>query len=318
MATVFDRITEGKRERELTGKLRSGAVTPENLETHSLPFFVKIQIQTTSRCNGRCVICPYPEVRQRLPQGEMTEETFFRIVDQIAGRGVERTSLFLMNEPLLDRRIEQFTAHVKARDPDTTTLLFTNGLLLSERRARSLAEAGLDEVNVSINGFDRERYGRIMQGIDFDRVIKNLHRVGTLVRDGHLGAMRVRVVGLDLPGGGEESARFSADTGLEVHLKPVTNRAGTIDTSRWSDPAETIGPRTVCQRPFVKAYVLYNGDMVLCNCDWMRSTVIGNVSHSSLEELWTSPRMMKIRRAQLKDQFPLGFPCEACDYPYLI
>lgn len=318
MSTVFDRITEGQRERGLVRTLRSGAVTVDNVEAHTLPFFVKIQIQTTSRCNGRCVTCPYPAVRRSLPQGEMADHTFDTVVDQLAGRGVERTSLFLMNEPLLDRRIERFTAQLKGRDPDTAALLYTNGLLLSERRARGLAEAGLDEVNVSINGFDRQQHDRVMQGVDFHRVMENLRQVGRLVRGGHLGTMRIRVVSLDLPGVREASDRFREETGFDVYLKPVTNRAGLIRTSRWTTAGEAAGPRRVCQRPFVKAYVLYNGDMVLCNCDWMRSTVIGNVNRSSLEDLWTGPRMMEIRRALLKDEHPRESPCAACDYPSLI
>jgi hypothetical protein len=197
-------------------------------------------------------------------------------------------------------------------------LLFTNGLLLSDDRARQLAGAGLDEVNVSINGFDRARHDRVMQGVDFDRVMHNLRGVSKLARNGHLGTMRVKVVSLDLPGAREGRDAFREQTSLDVYLKPVTNRAGLVETNGWSKGVESAETRTVCQRPFVKAYVLYNGDMVLCNCDWMRTTLIGNVNRSSLEALWTGSRMMEIRRAQLQGEYPRDFPCEACDYPYLI
>jgi len=71
-----------------------------------------------------------------------------------------------------------------------------------------------------------------------------------------------------------------------------------------------------CQRPFVKAYILYNGDMVLCNSDWWRTTIIGNVMEESLESLWHSPRLMEIRRHQVRGAFPAGSLCAGCDYPY--
>jgi MoaA/NifB/PqqE/SkfB family radical SAM enzyme len=293
-------------------------VTVDNLEEHCLPFFVKIQIQTDSRCNARCVTCPYPVTSKKLPQGKMPEEVFYRIVDQIKGRGVERTSLFLMNEPLVDKRLERFAAYLKTRDPKTSTLIFTNGVLLTGKRALSLAEAGIDEIDVSINGFDRESHERVMQGIDFDRVMNNLREVGALLRTGEMKNVTVKVVGLSLPGTEEGAKAFQEETGLDVYLKPVTNRAGLIDTASLGGETEKSSRMTACQRPFVKAYVLYNGDMVLCNCDWMRTKIIGNVNDTTLEELWLGEAMMEVRKAHLEGNFPKNLPCCDCDYPYLI
>lgn len=316
--TLFDRITEGKREKDLVEKLRSGKVTLQNLEEHCLPFFVKIQIQTDSRCNAKCTTCPYPQTRKILPQGQMEEGLFYKIVDQIKGKGVERTSLFLMNEPLIDKRLERFTTHLKANVPETTALIFTNGQLLSPGRALTLAEAGIDEIDISINGFNRESHERFMQGVNFERIMKNLHEVGKLYHEGHLKEMRVKVVGLKPPGTDEEASKLQEETGIEVFLKPVTNRAGLVDTHSLGGGLDSPCEKTICQRPFVKAYVLYNGDMVLCNCDWMRTKVIGNMKNSSLETLWQSQTMMEVRRTLLKGDFPKGLPCTECDYPYLI
>lgn len=248
----------------------------------------------------------------------MERETFHRIVDQIQGRGVERTSLFLMNEPLLDHRLEEFTAYLKQREPRTSALVFTNGVLLTGDRALSLAAAGLDEIDISVTGFDRETYEKVMPGTDYDTVMDNLRRVGRLHGEGRLGDMTVKVVGLTVPGAEAGAKRFEEKTGLPVYMKPVTNRAGLIDTDKLGGGGEKTDVLTQCQRPFVKAYVLYNGDMVLCNCDWMRTTIIGNVAKATLEELWLGKAMMDIRRAHLKGRFPDALPCRECDYPYLI
>ena len=315
--TRFDRLTEGEREKDLLAKIRGGEVTADNLEEYCLPFFLKIQIQTQSRCNGRCVMCPYPETSEILPQGVMRESTYRDIVKQLAGRGVERTSLFLMNEPLLDDRLEAFTKILKDEVPETRALIFTNGHLLTGERARRLAEAGMDEINVSVNGFDSESHARIQKGIDFDKVKANLLEVGELLGQGALGSMEVKVVGLTLPGATAGAERFREETGLPLFLKPVTNRAGLVD-SRALDGAETGDVFRACQRPFVKAYVLYNGDMILCNCDWTRSYVVGNLRDLSLEELWLSPRLMAVRKAQLNRRLEEDMPCAACDYPHLI
>ena len=75
---------------------------------------------------------------------------------------------------------------------------------------------------------------------------------------------------------------------------------------------------SACQRPFVKAYVLFNGDVVLCNCDWSRTTILGNVTEASLEEIWNGPEYANIRRRHLLGELRAGSVCARCDYPYLV
>ena len=129
--------------------------------------------------------------------------------------------------------------------------------------------------------------------------------------------MRMRVVGLDMPGTRAGAERFSAETGLPFFLEPVTNRAGSIDADSFRESAPDAPPQPVaCQRPFIKAYVLYNGDMVLCNCDWERTTIVGNVRERDIETLWRGPLLERIREEQRARQPANSSLCAKCDYPY--
>ncbi|MEE9127911.1 MAG: radical SAM/SPASM domain-containing protein [Planctomycetota bacterium] len=313
----LDQITAGAREQTLVQALHQGRVDPDRMDHHLLPFFVKLQIQTTSYCNAACVTCPYPEAAETQSMGRMSEELFERIVDQITGRGVERTSLFLMNEPLVDKRLEAFTAHLKDREPDTKATIITNGTLLDGSRARSLAAAGMDDISVSVNGFTAHDYESTMVGLDFARIQQNLDEVGTARQDGELGTMAVRIVTLDIGDARQHAEAFHARTGLAVYMKPVTNRAGSVDTSTFDSQTSCGSQPKPCQRPFVKAYVLFDGTMLLCNCDWQRTTVIGSVAETTLEELWHGPVLDTIRRNHLVG-LPADSLCAKCDYPYLI
>src|SRR5262249_47475291 len=167
---------------------------PDRLDSAMLPFPVKIQIQTVSPCNAACVMCPWPATKDVLPQGSMTDAVYERIVEQLADRGVERTSLFLMNEPTLDRRLSARTAHLKRAVPDTTALIFTNGLLLTADLAEALADAGMDEITVSVVGFTPEEHSKVMHGVDFATVMANLDAIGERQRQGRLGPPRLQIV----------------------------------------------------------------------------------------------------------------------------
>jgi len=313
VTNVFDARTEGARERALMAAVRSGALSAVELEAAVPAFPIKLQIQTLSPCNASCAMCPWPDTRDRLPQGRMDEALFGLLVDQIADQPVDRVGLFLMNEPLLDQRLARWTALLKRRAPHVNASIFTNGTGLDGARARALAEAGMDEVNVSVVGFDAEHYGRIMQGLDFETLVEHLVEIAALRRAGALGSMQVRVVGLAFPEAEAGIEAFRARVDLELFLRAVTNRAGSVDVERF-DPGRRLGAFRACQRPFVKAYVLYNGDMVLCNCDWERSVVLGNARATPLAELWRGARLAEIRAWHLAGELPAGSLCASCDY----
>lgn len=317
MDTAFDRLTEKDREKRLMARVRAGGMTPADLAREGLPFFLKIQIQTASPCNAACAMCPWPDTAAELPQGSMDEALFRRIVDQLAGRGVERTSLFLNNEPTVDRRLERLTAYVKERVPETATRIFTNGMLLDGARAVALAEAGLDEVAFSFVGFSRAAYARYMGGCDFDRAVKNLREIADAQAAGRLRRMEVRVVGLDLPGAAEGADALAAATGFTPYVKTTTTDAGLVDLGKLGLGDRPPRPFRACQRPFVKAYVLYDGGFVLCNADWKRTTVYGNARETPLEDLWRGAFLRRVREAHCAAKLPDDSLCARCDYPYL-
>jgi MoaA/NifB/PqqE/SkfB family radical SAM enzyme len=312
----IDDLTDSGTERALMKRVRSGGLGRDELARLVPAFPLKIQIQTASPCNAACAMCPWPDTAARLPQGQMSDATYARVLEDLAGRRVERTSLFLMNEPLVDRKLAERTRLLKQHVPDTRALIYTNGALLDGALATGLADAGMDEITVSVVGFERESYERLMGNLEYERVLANLAEVEALRVRGRLGTLALRVVGLDFPDARRGLDEFRARTGIEPFLKPVTNRAGSVEVERF-DPGRQLGTFRACQRPFVKTYVLYNGDVVLCNCDWERTTVLGNVHASTLAELWRGPGLDEIREWHVRGELPAGSLCARCDYPYL-
>jgi len=314
MTRPVDTATESRREAELMQRVRSGSMDEDELAARLPAFPLKLQIQTASPCHAACAMCPWPDTRDELPQGRMREELFDLLVGQLAGRGVERIGLFLMNEPLLDERLERFVARLLAREPRATTVIYTNGERFTPARAQALADAGLREVDVSVVGFEPEAYARFMKGVNREKVLSNLEGVAELVAAGRLGTMSVRIVGLDMPEAVVGLPAFRARFGLPVELKDVTNRAGLVDVERFGVEDPSGRPFRACQRPFVKAYVLYTGDVVLCNCDWRRTTVFGNIARRPLAELWRDAWLMEVRRQHLRARLAPDSLCARCDY----
>lgn len=84
-----------------------------------------LEFQTVGTCNARCSICPWPEVGLAGLPRALPEPLWECILESIAD-----------NEPLLDRRLEERIARIKAELGNVEIEVPTNGSLFKERRIR--------------------------------------------------------------------------------------------------------------------------------------------------------------------------------------
>lgn len=285
---------------------------------------LKVQIQTTTRCNAACEMCPYPVVTEEpgFEHAAMSEERYRRILDDLGRGGVERLSLFLMNEPLLNRRMARWIELARETLPACALGLFSNGAALDGRRARDLARAGLDELCVSVHGFEAETYERVMRGLSYARMRRNLDEVLAAAEAGELGGMHVQIVTGDVP-------EVSATRDLaplryrdRIVLKAFSNERAAIGAPS-PVPSSCAGAAgdAPCQRPFVKLYVLTTGECVLCNVNWRRTVLLGRVGDEggpSVLDVWRGDAYRQIRREHFTRSFARAALCSRCDYAQVI
>jgi GTP 3',8-cyclase len=120
-----------------------------------------LRISLTDRCNLRCTYCMPAEGLEWMPRAEqLTDAELVRLI----GIAVERLGIrelrFTGGEPLLRRGIEEIIAASAALEPRPDISLTTNAVGLA-RRAGSLAAAGVDRLNVSMDTLRPERFAAI-------------------------------------------------------------------------------------------------------------------------------------------------------------
>lgn len=136
-----------------------------------------LRISVTDRCNFRCVYCMPKDVFGRdhafLPHADLlTFEEIARVAAIFVDLGVRKIRL-TGGEPLLRRNVEHLV-ELLARLPDVDLTLTTNGSLLA-KKAKSLRDAGLGRVTVSLDALD-DRTFRAMNDVDFpvERVVEGI------------------------------------------------------------------------------------------------------------------------------------------------
>jgi len=126
-----------------------------------------LRISVTDRCNFRCTYCMPKEVFGKdyafLPhEALLSFEEITRLARLFRDLGVEKLRL-TGGEPLLRRNIERLIEMLAGLGLDLT--LTTNGSLLA-KKARSLRDAGLTRVTVSLDSLDDATF-RAMNDVDF-------------------------------------------------------------------------------------------------------------------------------------------------------
>ncbi len=122
-----------------------------------------MRISVTDKCNLRCVYCMPPEgVPVRRHEDFLTLEQMAEAARAAVGLGVTKIRL-TGGEPLVKRGIVRLVGMIAAIEGLEHLAMTTNGTLLAPR-ARELAEAGLDSVNVSLDTLDPARYRELTRG----------------------------------------------------------------------------------------------------------------------------------------------------------
>ena len=270
----------------------------------TLPGPPRVQIQTQSGCNARCVFCPNGDVlKSDLSQGRMPEALYQKIIDELAETQPRRISLYLMNEPMLDKRLPQFARYVADRVPATTTLVTSNGTNLSEERAAALLDSGLKRLKVSLQSLDRQTNRDIMgSACDSEKVVRNVLGMRRLMDEKKRNDFDLRVsmvVTKQNIDGIEQARKFWKQHRVRLVTSALENRGGNIADAMDMNVGE-MTLRSDCIRPSREMCILYNGDCVLCCVDWHRTVVLGNVQEQSIREVWNNAAYQQIRRG-LKD-----------------
>ncbi|QQZ60102.1 GTP 3',8-cyclase MoaA [Paenibacillus sonchi] len=138
-----------------------------------------VRISVTDRCNLSCEYCrPDQAGAASLPE-PLTYDEIASVVAVLADMGVTKVRL-TGGEPLLRPRLEELVARLHAVSGIERIGLTTNGMLLASK-ARVLHDAGLTDVNISLDSLQPERFAKITRGGDVGRV---LHAIGSSLNAG--------------------------------------------------------------------------------------------------------------------------------------
>ena len=121
-------------------------------------FPLHLDIESTNTCNLNCPMCGRNWMKERL--GFIDFGLYKKIINQAAKYHLPSVKLNYRGEPLLHPKISEMVRY--AKEKGILEVQFnTNGLLLNEKKAKELIEAGLDRIIFSFDGATKKTYEKI-------------------------------------------------------------------------------------------------------------------------------------------------------------
>jgi len=308
----------------------------------------KLFVETTSRCNLNCVMCPKQNQSRTVADGDLAPVTFEALDDLFPG--IESLVLNGMGEPLLNPHLEQFIARAKKLMPAQSWIGFqSNGLLLTNQRTISLVAAGLDKICLSMDGVLPSTFSALCAGGELSGLECALSAItaakGICSRpDLQIGVeyvvMRDNLE--ELPAALKWAAERGVNFAIVSHLHHYDEQIEVVESAfgRARNFARQSGlnlrlpeimPSGKRSCNFVEqggAFISWDGSMHPCcqlwhNCHsfangWqhpVQPLVFGNVIEQGCLEIWNSGEFSSYREKVLRHDYPSCFSCNSspCD-----
>jgi len=302
---------------------------------------IKLDIENVSRCNLKCDMCQVSTWESFKRSVDMSFEDFKRILDE--QYGVFELKIQGMGEPFLGKDFIKMVEYAGSKDIWVRTS--TNATLLNKNENyKRIIDAGIDEVQISIDGTTKGTYERIRINARFELVVENCKRVNKycdslcidktrmwvlLQKDNfhelhrfplfakELGFKRVALI-LDVHGWGNEQLTgkinqkkitgFPIDECIEKLLEDAKDLG--IDLTFWNI-SDKYSQENPCPWPFERAYISSDKRVVPCCMIANPDTFNLGTLNIDFNDIWNSPQYMKFREAHLSGKAP-----NVCRYCY--
>ena len=292
----------------------------------NLPVFPRmIDLELTSACNFRCLMCPTGNLSLHRPAMFMDDATFGTILAQCA-RHDTALRFIGWGEPLLHDEALRFIR--MANQAGLLTHLNTNGSHVTEAVAARLVEFGLSSIKFSFQGADQASYAE-MRNIDWYEGLlatvamfhairgKRKHpwiAVSTTITDEAPETVEMFKERLE-PIADEVSVGRTIFDFMDlnaVRLRP--EQKARLQHLKTKETVEKRHP-VPCPEVYDKLSVHADGSVVVCCNDFDGTMELGNVNETPLAELWRHPKIEAYRERLARQDYDAPL-CSTC-YDYL-
>lgn len=284
-------------------------------------FPCQINIEVTSHCDLKCIMCHHPQMERR--KMTMKEPLYRKIIDEIALKSPYTSIHFFgIGESMLDVRLFDRIAYALGRGLRNTVLCSHGGLLLVKDNYKKVADAGLAQVGIDIDGFRKESYEKIRVGANLEQVKEGVIKLHAYIRANRKNRTRVTLkyhIYKGLNDTDDDLVPFiewCKANDFEYAFDTLHDWAGLrkdIPTGRVAgiDGQHGCARQTPCVAVWTEMFIGSNGTVHLCFEDVEAREPMGDINLQSIEDVWTGKMLEKRMKHARGDIDGICVDCDA-------
>ena len=286
------------------------------------PFI--INVDPADSCNFSCSFCPTGD-RQLMkdvgrPFKTMDFDIYKKIIDDIKEFSVPLKVLRLYKdgEPLLNKNFAKMIKYAKDSGNILKIDTTTNASLLNPKRNLEIIEAGLDKINISVEGVNAEQYMKFSKyKIDFDKFVENIKHFYNNKKQCEV---VIKINGDTLS---EDDKKFFIETFKDiadgVYIEHIMScwpefelRDGLEVNQDHGIYGQEIKEVSVCSYVFYSFSLNSDGQASLCFLDWSKKLLIGDVRIQSVKDIWQGDKLKEYQKMFLRGERKNHQVCKDC------
>ena len=271
-----------------------------------VPFIINIDPSDT--CNFQCIFCPTGDrklMKSTLGRGHgvMDFNLYKRIIDDICEfeKPIKVLRLYKDGEPLLNSRLAEMIKYAKEKRCSERIDTTTNASLLNAAKNLEIIEAGLDRINISIEGINTEQYLNFSKyKIEFEQLVNNIRH---FYENRKQCEMIVKINGDTLTE--DDKNKFFeifGDISDGVYIEhimscwPEFELNGVEVNEEFGIYGQKISEVQVCPYVFYSFSINSDGTASTCFLDWSRKLIIGDTKVESIRNIWKGDKLFNYQR----------------------
>lgn len=270
------------------------------------PFIINVDPADT--CNFQCKFCPTGNrvlMRKTVGRnfGSLDFDLYKKIIDDICefDKPITVLRLYKDGEPFINRNMAKMVRYAKdkgcAKRIDTTT----NAILLNPKTNLEVIDAGIDRINVSIEGINSQQYLEFSKAkIDFEKLVDTLTH---LYENKKQCEIIIKINGDELSE--DDKSKFYeifGDIADGVNIEhfmdcwPKFKPNGIKSNQDYGIYGQEIKEVVVCPYVFYSFSINSDGSSSVCFLDWGRRQIIGDTKTQKVKDIWNSQKLREYQR----------------------